>query len=62
MDGLVSVEKGSYPSADNKSQAAKKLEATERRLMKNPEHAQVYDKQMVEKSEMEFSRKLSEKD
>jgi len=47
---------------DNKSQAIKKLEATERRLTKNPEHAQAYDKQMVEMSEMEFSRKLSKQE
>ena len=47
---------------DNKSQATKKLETTERRLMKNTEHAQAYNKQMVEMSEMEFSRKLSEKE
>jgi len=30
--------------------------------MKNPEHAQAYNKQMVEISEMEFSRKLAEKE
>ena len=47
---------------DNKSQAIKKLEATERRLMKNPEHAQAYDKQMVEMNEMAFSRKLSKQE
>ncbi|XP_068750786.1 uncharacterized protein [Montipora capricornis] len=47
---------------DNKSQAIKKLEATERRLMKNPEHAQAYDKQMVEMNEMAFSRKLSKEE
>ena len=47
---------------NNKSQAAKKLEATERRLMKTPEHAQTYDKQMVEMTEMEFSQKLSNKE
>ena len=29
---------------DNKAQAEKKLEATERRLAKNPDHAQAYDK------------------
>ena len=40
---------------DNKSQVTKKLEATEHRLMKNPEYAQAYNKQMVEMSEMEFS-------
>ena len=47
---------------DNKSQARKKLEATERRLMKNTEHAQAYDKQMVEMSEMAFSRQLSKQE
>ena len=47
---------------DNKSQANKKLEATEHRLMKNHEHARAYNKQMVEMSEMEFSRKLAEKE
>ena len=50
---------------DNKSQATKKLEATERRLMKNPEEAQAYDQQMVEMSEMEFPEscpKRNEKD
>ena len=43
---------------DNKSQARKKLAATERRLMKNTEPAQAYDKQIVEMSEMAFSRKF----
>ena len=47
---------------DNKSQATKKLEATERRLTKNPEHAQAYDKQIVEMSDMEFSRMLSKQE
>lgn len=36
---------------ENKSQAMKKLEATERGLMKNPEQAQAYDKQMDEINE-----------
>ena len=44
---------------DNKAQAEKRLEATERRLAKNPDHAQAYDKQMKEMSEMNFSRKLT---
>jgi hypothetical protein len=44
---------------DNKAQAEKKLEATERRLAKSPDHAQAYDKQMKEMSEMNFSRKLT---
>lgn len=44
---------------DNKPQAVKRLEATERRLMKNPEHAKAYDQQIKEMEEMEFARKLS---
>ena len=47
---------------DNRSQAEKKLEATERRLAKNPDHADAYNKQMEEMSEMNFSRKLSNED
>ena len=44
---------------DNRSQAEKKLEATERRLAMNPTHAEAYNKQMEEMTEMNFSRKLS---
>ena len=47
---------------DNRSQAIKKLEATERRLRKNPENAEAYDQQMQEMERMKFSRKLSEKE
>ena len=50
---------------DNKSQATKKLEATEHQLMKNPKQAKAYDQQMVEMSEMEFPEscpKRNEKD
>ena len=47
---------------DNNFQAIKKREATERRLMKNSQHAQAYDKQMVEMNEMAFSRKLSKQE
>ena len=45
---------------DNRLQARKKLETTERRLSKNPENAEAYNKQMQEMEEMKFSRKLSE--
>ena len=38
---------------NNKSQAMKKLEATERRLLKNPDHAAAYDLQMVEMNELQ---------
>ena len=44
---------------NNRSQAEKKLEATERRLAENPEHAKAYDKQMTELTEMNFARKLT---
>ena len=45
---------------DNMAVAAKRLEATERRLKKNPEHATAYNKQMNEMCEMGFARKLTE--
>ena len=47
---------------DNKSHTLKKLETTECRLLKNPEHATAYDIQMVEMNQLQFSRKLTEKE
>ena len=47
---------------DNRSQALKKLEVTERRLMKDPNSANEYDKQIKEMTELNFARKLSEKE
>ena len=47
---------------NNKSQAMKKLEATERWLLKNPDHAAAYDLQMVEMNHLQFSRRLTEKE
>ena len=44
---------------DNRSQALKKLETTERRLMKDPASASEYDKQIKEMTELNFARKLS---
>ena len=44
---------------NNRLQAEKKLEATECRLAKNPEHAKAYDEQMTELTEMNFARKLT---
>ena len=44
---------------DNRSQAERKFESTERRLANNPEHAKAYDNQMKEMTELNFSRKLS---
>ena len=47
---------------NNKVQARKKLEATERRLSKTPEHAAAYDRQMMEMTEMQFARKLTKQE
>ena len=47
---------------DNKSQALKKFEPTERQPLKNPEHATAYDIQMDEMNQLQFSRKLTEKE
>ena len=47
---------------DNKNQAMKRLESTERRLLKNPEQAAAYNSKMVEMKEMNFSRKLSDEE
>ena len=40
----------------------KKLEATERRLLRNPGHAAACDLQMVETNQLQFSRRLTEKE
>ena len=45
---------------DNRVQAEKILQTTERRLIKDPQHAAAYDRQMTEMLEMGFSRKLTE--
>ena len=47
---------------DNKNQAMKRLESTERRLLKNSEQAAAYNNKMVEMKEMNFSRKLSDEE
>ncbi len=44
---------------NNYSQVLKKMESTERRLSKQPDHAESYDEQMKEMEEMKFSRKLT---
>jgi len=38
------------------------LEETERRLLKNPDHASTYDLQLVEMNHLQFSRRLTEKE
>ena len=47
---------------DNKSQAMKRLESTERRLLNNPLQAAAYKDKMTEMEDMSFSRKLSEQE
>ena len=47
---------------NNEVQAKKKLEATERRLSRTPEHAAAYDSQMTEMTEMQFPRKLTKQE
>lgn len=47
---------------DNRAQAIKRLESTERRLMKHPEQVGAYNKQMKEMTDMNFSRKLTDKE
>ena len=47
---------------DNKEQATKRLESTERRLLKNPEEAAAYNQKIIEMEEMNFARKLTEKE
>ena len=47
---------------DNKSQAVKRLESTERRLLKSPQQATAYNDKMKEMEEMNFSRKLSDEE
>ena len=45
---------------DNKVQAVKKLQATERRLVKSPEIAKAYQQQVEEMNELKFARRLSD--
>lgn len=47
---------------DNYVQVLKKLETTEQRLMKQPDHANSYNMQIKEMEEMKFSRKLTEQE
>ena len=47
---------------DNRSQAMKKLESTERRLASNPKHAEAYDVQIKEMVEMGFAKRLTKEE
>ncbi len=48
--------------ANNYPQVLKKLESTERRLNKVPEHAKKYDAQMKEMEDRKFARKLTKEE
>lgn len=50
------------PLPDNRAQAEKILCSTEKRLARNPDHAEAYGKQMTELVENRFARKLTEKE
>ena len=47
---------------NNYEQVLKKLECTERRLLKNPDHAESYDIQIKEMEKLGFSRKLEKEE
>jgi hypothetical protein len=47
---------------DNREQAVKKLEATEKRLKGNLEHTKAYQEQMEQMEDLGFSRKLTERE
>ena len=47
---------------DNKEQAVKRLESTERRLLKKPNEADAYNRKIVEMEEMNFASKLTTKE
>ena len=47
---------------DNRAQAEKVLQSTEKRLARNPQHAEAYNKQMNEMVDLGFSRKLTEEE
>ena len=47
---------------NNYVQVLKKLESTERRLMKQPDHANSYNAQIKEMEEMKLSRKITEQE
>ena len=44
---------------DNRSQAEKRLQSTELRVLKNQSHAEAYSNQMIEMCEMGFAKRLS---
>ena len=47
---------------NNYPQVLKKLESTERRLLKKPDYADKYEKQVKEMEEMNFSRKMTKRE
>ena len=47
---------------DNREQAVKRLEVTERRLKENLDHAKAYQEQMKQMEDLGFSRKLTDEE
>ena len=47
---------------NNKEQATRRLEAMEKQLSKNPEHAKAYNSQMKEMEDLKFSRKITQEE
>ena len=62
MDDPLPVETKSLELPDNKEQAIKRLESTERKLLKNSEEAAAYDQKMMEMEAMNFASKLTDKE
>lgn len=62
MDHEVPVEEGPKLFTNNYVQVLKKLESIERRLMKQPDHANSYNAQIKEMEEMKLSRNVTEQE
>ena len=62
MDHPVPWKRNPAQLPDNKEQAVKRLESTERRLLKKPNEADAYNRKIVEMEEMNFASKLTTKE
>ena len=58
MIDTLPMERDPKSLPDTKMQAVKKLQATERHLVKSPEVAKAYQQQVDEMNELKFARKL----
>ena len=62
MKDPVPMERNPDELPDNKEQAVKRLESTERCLLKKPNEAAAYNRKMIEMGEMNFASKLTAKE